>query len=268
MSLLQKLFGTAPQQGPAVNPATGQPMQPMQPGQGGSVAAMGQPPMIGNDPHQPNLPKADPQNPDPTNKQEPSPMGTWADLWTMDKPKEGEPDLNTPFRFNVDEAKVKQQIGTIDFTKSITPEIMQKINAGGPEAMAAMLAAMNTMSQQVLLNATGVTRKITEAGLEAAGTRLESKIPTLVRNQSISNALREDNPLFTNPATAPMLDAIAAQMAAKFPNATPQDIREKSKQYLVDFAKETHSVFKVEPDGSPKKPATSNETDWSTEPIL
>lgn len=262
MSFMAKIFGGAPAQGPQT--VMGPNGQPVQVGQ--SVTNMPQPPMITNDPNNPNLPKADPVDPN-TPKPDASPMGDWANLWTIEPPKQGAEDPNAPFRFNVDQNKVKQQVGSIDFTKAITPEIMAKINAGGPEATAALLAAMNTIGQQVMLNATNVTTRITEAGLEHAGTRMESKIPALVRSQSISNALREDNPLFTNPATAPMLEAISTQMAAKFPNATPAEIRENAKKYLVEFAQQTQSVFKVEPNGSPKQTAVPSEYDWSAEPI-
>ena len=263
MSFMQRIFGTAQQpqqQGPMMDPNTGLPMQQQQ----GSITTMPQPAMISGDPHKPNMPT---ETQTQAEKEPASPMGEWAELWTMEQPKPGEADPNAPFRFNVDPAKVQQQVGRIDFTKSITPELLAKINAGGPEATAALLTAMNTIGQQVMVQSSLVNTKILESGLDASSTRMESKLPGLVRNQSISNALREDNPLFTNPATAPMLEAISSQMAAKFPNATPAEIRENAKKYLIGFAQEAQSVYKVEPNGTPQNnKANMSEYDWSQEP--
>lgn len=214
------------------------------------------------------------QQPNPQVKNEPaekvvSPLDSYGELWTIEQPKPGEEDLNAPFRFNVDPAKIRQQSRTVDFTKAITPELMTKINAGGPEAMSALITAMNTIGQEVLAQSSQVNAKVLEAGLDASSSRMTKRLPGLVKSQAISEALREDNPLFQNPAVTPLLDAVQEQMQRKFPNATAAEIKAHAQKYLVGFAAEANKAFKVEPNKSANARSSGGfeEYDWSQEPI-
>ncbi len=258
MSILQRIFGNTPV------PA-GPPQQP-------GLMGMQEPVMMQNsNGHAPNPnleTQPNPQLQQTEPKKDESPMGEWADLWQID-PKQQAPQDITEFSFNVDRKKVADQVGQIDFTKSLTPELMQKISAGGPEAMSAVLSAMNVMAQQAMLQATLAGSSITEAGLRSSNTRIASELPGMLRKQSISNALREDNPLFSNPAVAPMLEAVQEQFTRKFPNATQAQILENSKKYLVGFAAEIGKINGTDANapsnGQPVRAAVQD--DWSNEPI-
>lgn len=189
----------------------------------------------------PANPIADPLNPEfgkQEQKQEKSPLEDFAKLWTNDPKTDGQqPASLADFAFNVDQKKIQEATRNIDFTKVLSPELMTKIQAGGPEAMVAMLSAMNTMAQESVRNSVLVSAGIVEGGIKTAGASTERLLPSLVRKSNISNALREDNPLFQNPATAPMLSMLEGQLSRKFPNATPSEISEHARKYLVDFAK-------------------------------
>lgn len=183
---------------------------------------------------------ADPANPgfgQPDPKQEKSPLEDFSKLWTIDPKTDGAADPRLgDFAFSVDQAAIKKATQGIDFTKAITPEILAKVQAGGEGAMAAMLSAMNTMAQEAVRNSVLVSAGIVEGGIKSSGANTEKLLPSLVRRSNISNALREDNPLFSNPATAPMLSMLEGQLTRKFPNATPAEVTEHARKYLVEFA--------------------------------
>lgn len=181
---------------------------------------------------------ADPANPNfgqPAEPADKSPLEGFKDLWTIDPKNAGTTPSLGDFAFNVDQGKINQAVKNIDFTKVITPEIMGKIKEGGNDAMAAMLTAMNAMAQESVKNSILVSAGIVEGGIKSSGANTEKLLPSLVRKSNISNALREDNPLFSNPATAPMLTMLEGQLTRKFPNATPAEIAEHARKYLVEF---------------------------------
>lgn len=188
-------------------------------------------------------------------------------LW--DAPKEGEGhNPSAPLKFNVDPAKVRQATRAQDFTKVITPELMSKISEGGQEAMSAMLSAMNSMAQEVAAQSAMTNAEVIQAALEASRQNTLRDIPSMVRKQGISTALREDNPLFSNPAAQPMLQALEAQLVNKFPQASPQEITEYARRYLVSFAQETSTTLGPKDPKQVASDARGKEIDWSNVPVV
>lgn len=201
---------------------------------------------------------------DPTLPVEKAPFADFKDFW---KTPEADPNApNTgPIQFNIDPTKIGQTAQQLDFTKAVTPEIMAKINAGGPEAMAAMLAAMNTIGQQVFSQSVQANAKITESAAAVTHTNLGNSIPGLVRKHTISNTLKEDNPLFSRPETAPMLQMFESQLATKYPQATPAEINQYAKQYLTDFIQEGAKVMNIPTAGNtPNSQAVAPGSDFSS----
>ena len=190
----------------------------------------------------------------------------FGDLWQIPSTQRGiEPQ---PIKFNIDPAKVRQAAGQYDFTKVVTPELMEKINAGGTEAMSAMLAAMNAMGQEVFTQSSIASGMVTERASEAARLRALEGVPGLVRSQNVRNALREDNPLFQDPATAPMLQMLEQQALQKFPNATAQQISDYAKQYLLSFATNAQKLLGEPTPANKALDARGKEIDWSNVPIF
>jgi hypothetical protein len=102
--------------------------------------------------------------------------------------------------------------------------------------------------------------KILESGLESSHQRVQATLPGTIRKQAVGQALREDNPLFSNPATAPMLQMLETQLTSQFPTATIAEIQEHAKRYLSAFAGE---VTKTQTVATPQDPR-GKEIDWST----
>jgi hypothetical protein len=193
----------------------------------------------------------------------------YAELWNIDPKTNPQPADLAEFSFNMDPVKVNQQIGAMDFTKAITPEILQKIAAGGADAVTAMITAMNTVGQEAVKAALTTSVKVTETGIRNTGQRMKDQLPGLVRNETVSGVLREDNPLFNDPSTAPMMELVTQQMAMKFPQASPQEIKKHAMSYMANFAtnaaKFTGKLISDAPAPNPQG-ARTVQVDWSTEP--
>lgn len=232
-------------------------------------------PQMGNDPaNTPALqtqigdPKLNPQDVLDADGKNKSPEVDYSKLWEPNKDNNGPADLGA-FSFNMDPAKIDQTIGQLDFTKAVTPEMVAKIAAGGTEAVSAMLAAMNLVGQQSMKAALTASVKVTETGIQTSGQRLKDNLPGLVRNEAVSGALREDNPLFNDPSTAPMMEVLTQQMAQKFPQASPQEVREHAKRYMLNFAGQAAKFTGKQVVDMPTVPAGQKQVqmDWSQEPI-
>lgn len=201
---------------------------------------------------------------------EPSPEETFKDFWQIDPKKDTVPQDLSQFNFNFDAKKVDETVRTMDFTRGVSADLVKKVAAGGEEAVTAMLAMMNNVGQQVMRNAVIASAKVTESGLQSSGQRLSAELPGLVRSQTVSNALRGDNPLFSDPTTAPVLAAFEQQASIKFPNATPDEIRAHARTYMAHFAKKAAEFTGMEV--TPAKPAptakqSATQFDWTDEPI-
>lgn len=234
---------------------------------------------VPGNPNQPQNPNLAPQQNVQQNQQqqqqnvqqvkEPSPEEAFKDLWTIDPKTTPQATPLGEFTYNIDPAKVQKNVSGLDFTKTITPELIAKIKAGGDDSVSAVLTAMNTVGQQVMANSMIASAKITETGLRTNGQRVEEALPRMIHQQTVSNALREDNPLFTDPSTAPVFAAIEQQFALKFPQATPQEIRAQSKEYMTNFIAKGAEFTGLTVSRAPANASSqgkSAQTDWSSEP--
>jgi len=162
---------------------------------------------------------------------------------------------------NVDPKKFMEAAGKIDFGKVITPEQLQSISAGGEGAMAAFAAAMNSVAQGVYAQSAFATTKIVEQALNKSRESFLSELPTHIKKQTVTDSLRAENPIFSNPAVQPIISALEAQMTVKYPNATAPEITQMAKQYVEALGSSFAPKPKLDP-GAPKN--KKGETDWSS----
>lgn len=182
-----------------------------------------------------------------------SPLDAHADLWKNDPtkaPKPAEP------MFNIDPAKLAAAAANNDFLKAIPNELAEKIKAGGEDAVPAMLAAMNLMTQKNFGDSAMATSRIVEDALNKQQAKFEAMLPTLIGKQTLNENLRKSNPIFTHPAAETMLKALTEQVRTKFPDMPPEQQAERANEYLQDFAKAA----------SPQKATSSTDDkfDWSS----
>jgi hypothetical protein len=189
-----------------------------------------------NDPLAFNNPQATPA---PTAA--PAPMADFAKLW---EPKAVDPNAPGPIKFNIDPAEVQKAAQSLDFTKAVTPQLMETIGKGGADAQAAMMTAMNAMLQSAVSQMSIANASTTERALAMQYDNTIKGIPDLVRQQSAKDLMMTDNPLASNPATKPLFDQISSQFATSFPGATPAEINAKAREYMVNMGKE---ISKLDP---------------------
>ena len=255
MSLLNNIFGGKPAtQEPAAAPTQQQPaQQSQQPAPTGTAKVDGAQPAPENTPAQ--TPGTAPNGVVPAGTEEnKSPLDQFSTLWETD------PDAQTPGEFTpeqLDPAKLQEVVSKANMTSVITPELQQKIAAGGEEATQALQEAMNLVAQNTLMQSTTVANKMVESQVTKALQAMEAKIPQLVRDQSVNSALQEANPLFSNPAVAPVISAVKSQLQVKYPNATPKELTTMAQ----DFVQAMGSAFN--PQTSTQDSETQgNEIDW------
>lgn len=224
--------------------------QPTPPGQIPSTAAATAATPPGTAPNGTVPPTTEP-NPNAT------PLDAFSKLWETD-PNAATP-ANTSVFGEVDPKKFMEAAGKVDFAKAIKPEMLQAIQAGGEDGMKAFAAAMNSVAQNVYAQASFASTKITEQAMQKAREAFIAEIPQHIRSSTASESLRAENPIFSHPAAAPILEAVQSRMQVKFPNASAAELTAMAKTYLENFAAGV----------SPQKPKAGDKpedknTDWST----
>ena len=193
--------------------------------------------------------------PAPAPEPAPAPLDAFKDIWNA-APAAPSQDLNAPIFDKLDPTKLFESARQINFGQAVTPEMMQKITAGGPEAAQAFAEAMNKVAQQVYAQSALVTTKIVEQGLQTQGTRMQTQLPNLVKRDVVANGLRE-NALLQNPAIQPLVGALQEQLIRKNPNAAPGEIQQQIEAYFGQLG----SAFAPKPVEA-QSTQQSRDADW------
>lgn len=183
-----------------------------------------------------------------------SPLAQFASLWETAPIDASKPAPNAPFSVNSED--VQKAVAKQDFSSYVTPETLAAIQQGGPEAAAAFMEAINATSRQVLAQSTMVSSKLTEQYIQDALKRQAETLPSQIRSQTVSSHMQDTNPLFSNPAIKPVIEATQAQLLAKFPAATPAEITKMTHDYINAMG----ASFAPPPAVNPNAP---KDQDWS-----
>ena len=175
-----------------------------------------------------------PGNPDgsPNTGAAPTPMADFSKLWET---KATDGNANTSLFANIDPQKVQEAAGKVNFAQTIGSETFAKIQAGGPEAAQAFVDAMNKVSQTVYAQSAVATTQLIDRALAEQATRFEAKLPELVRKQNVSEGLKGENPIFSNPALAPVVGMIQNQLSGQFPNASAAELKQMTVKYFTEM---------------------------------
>lgn len=200
-----------------------------------------------------------PGNQDTNPKPDATPLDQFGDLWKTPDTS-GEPTPPGVFG-NVDPKKFMEAAGKIDFTKVVTPEQLQAISQGGESAMGAFAAALNSVAQTTYAQSAFAATKITEQALARAKESLLAELPSHMKKHTVSESLKAENPVFSNPAVRPIISALESQLAVKFPQASAGELTTMAKQY-VEALGTSFAPKPAAPAGG--KGNAPEETDWST----
>ena len=184
-----------------------------------------------------------------------SPLDQFTSLWEPSATPNVDATLPANMFSGTDPAKMLEAARKVDFAKSIPPELLAKVVAGGPDAATAFMAALNDVSQRSYAQSSFASTKIVEAALAKFQEGLDSRLPSQIRNHQVSQSIRESNPALQHPAAAPIMEAMQSQLAVKFPKATVSEIRDMASQYLTAFNSAANP---------PKPEAVSKSEDWGS----
>lgn len=241
LSNFTNMFGTgATHAAPAPTTAAGQP---------GNIPTPTAPTTVATPNTAPNgaIPNNEVTNPTtPTN-----PLDKFKDLW--EAPKDQKPPEQL---FNIDNAKLMEAAGRVDFSKAVTPEIMAAIAAGGEGGVKASMEAMSKMAQLTYAQSALATTQIVEQAIKKTQDQFQAKLPDIIKNYQISDNLKTDNPAFNHPAAQPIIQALQSNLSIKHPNATTQEIKQLVNEYFTSFSQAITKPITAES-------KTSNEMDWT-----
>jgi hypothetical protein len=146
-----------------------------------------------------------------------------------------------------DPVKMLEAARKVDFSKSIPPDVLSKITAGGPDAAAAFSQALNDVSQRAYAQSSFASTKMIEQALAKFQEGIDNRLPGQIKKHAVSDSIRESNPALQHPAAAPIMEALQSQMAVKYPNATVSEIKDMASQYLTAFAGSALPQKKADP---------------------
>ena len=195
--------------------------------------------------------------PEPGTK--PTPFEAFKDLWENKPADPNAPEPQKGVFGTIDPQKFMEAAGKIDFGKIITPEQLAAIQGGGEGAAKAFAEAMNKVAQSTYAQSAFATTKIVEQALAKSEEQFLAKLPQHIKKQTVTDSLRAENPIFSNPAVQPLIEAMETRFAVKFPNASAPELTKMAKDYIAEIGKSFSPKAK-----EPKEAKTkSGETDWS-----
>lgn len=198
-----------------------------------------------------------------------SPLEPYAKLWETPAVDPSKPADAGMFA-NIDPTKIMESAKNVDFTKFVAADVMSKISAGGPEAQAAFQEAMKAVSSGVFGQSAVMAAQLIKKGQEETKKQVLAELPQMFKTLGLSERLSEKNPVLSDPAVKPIVNALQAQLATKFPEASTADLQKHAETYLLGLA---NDLVKAQggggTDGSGKTPNAAGgmgeqkETDWS-----
>lgn len=204
-------------------------------------------------------------------KQPESPLKAFEQVWEPNKDANGNPVApKTPESpvAPIDPAKLQEAVKNLNFAGVITADTLNKISAGGEDAKAAFSQAMNSVAQTVFSQSAVATNSIVEKALQKQADQFKAELPNIVKSLSVREGLREENPMFSNPAVAPILDGLQSQLQLKYPNASAGELQKMAKNYLegigATFAPAPKDSDSQNRGGSGGKKSKDDAMDWST----
>lgn len=183
-----------------------------------------------------------------------SPLEQFKEVWQPNK----EDSTSTPQNFNADPQKIMEAASKVNFAQILDKDSLAKVQAGGEEAVTALVGLLNQTAQAVYGQSTVAASKIVEQALSQAEQKFASQVPSLVNKKAAQAKLLTENKALADPAVAPLVAMIQDQLATKYPNATSDELAEMAQGLMKGAAQ----VFSPAPPPEQQK-AGKKEDDWS-----
>lgn len=184
-----------------------------------------------------------------------APLDAFTKLWETDA-KSGD-DAEQSLFAGFEPQKVFEAASKSNFASAITPEMQAAILAGGEGAQKALTQAINAATQAAFAQSTIMSTKLIEQAINKTNAKNLAELPNLVKRHAAADSLQTENPALSNPAAAPIINALQAQLAVKHPDATASQLKAMATDYLGNFAE------LVKPTKPAEDKTVDTSTDWS-----
>lgn len=224
---------------------------------GPSTPAQPQPGNIpeGTTPSAPQLPNTAPNGTIPKQEENKTaaPLDEFKDLWKNDPNANPNTNpANSDIFQNVNPDDLMKAASQIDFTKVVTPEIIQAIQAGGEEGTKALMQALNKTQQLGYAQSAHATTVLINKALKDARESFVAELPKHIRDRNASDLIKE-TPAYSHPAAAPLVESLVRQLQTKYPDASPKELTEMANKYVTQFADAVKPNQKPEVKTDPKE---------------
>ena len=179
-------------------------------------------------PADPNAPPG--QTPSDQNADQ-SPLAEFTALWDT---KPVDPNAPAPVDpLAIDATQLQEHVAKINFAESVTPELLQKVTAGGEEAAGALLEALNSVARNVLAQSTLVSNKLAQRASTHEANAVQNSVQETIKKYQVTQNLSNANPLFDHPAVAPVIATVKEQLSVKHPAASPAQLTEMAQNFVM-----------------------------------
>ena len=171
----------------------------------------------------------------PAGGPQPAGLDRFADMF---KPKPVDPNapkpvtLADPILQPIDSVAFKAQVATANFAAAVPAELMAKAVAGDASAM---LEAMNIVGRESFAAATQLSHGLIDHGARTAAERVSGTLDGRIRS-SLIRGQNTNNEVLTNPAVAPVFNAIKAQLAQNNPQLSPAEVQQHAEQFFTEMS--------------------------------
>lgn len=163
-----------------------------------------------------------------------TPLDAFQDLWNTQSNNSSAGSAVLPA---LDPADVQKAMSKADFGSFIPQEHLTTLAGADENTQQAFAKAINAVAQQVMVQSTMVSNKLAQDAVTKMRESINGSIPSMVRQHAVADHTKTTNPLFSNPAVKPVVEATQTQLLAKFPNATPAEITQMTQDYILAMGK-------------------------------
>ena len=193
-----------------------------------------------------------------------NPLDKFKDIWQPPTGADGKPIQRTKQKAipNLDPGKIMEFASKQDFKKFVKPETLAAIAKGGDEASAAFAQAMQDIGSSTFASAITASGQMMQAALDRQAEQFESGMNERFTRFSLRENLSNKNPVLKHPAAKPIVEALQATLANKYPDASAAELQSTAEEFLTAF---TSSLSGKEDDGETggKGGKKEPQADWS-----
>lgn len=128
--------------------------------------------------------------------------------------------------------EMQGEVGKLDFARMIPPEAYAKLLTGDTTQFA---QSLNGVMQQAMLYTMSGMSRLSEDAITSHGKQLSAGIPGMINAQRVQATL-EQHPILSNPAIAPLREALTTKFTSDYPTASAEDIKAFTDKYLTSIA--------------------------------